>query len=69
MAAQGRPLLEIDEVEMMVLRPARRDELGQRLFVLDWQPTPLDTTAPDVGGPVLLVIAEPRLRRDAAVPR
>jgi phthiocerol/phenolphthiocerol synthesis type-I polyketide synthase C len=53
--AQGRPLLEIGEVEMKVLRTGRADELGNRLYVLDWQPTPLDTTAPDVGGAVLLV--------------
>jgi phthiocerol/phenolphthiocerol synthesis type-I polyketide synthase C len=57
--SHGQSLLEIDEVEMMVLRaPGRADELTSRMFVLDWQPTILDKTAPDVGGAVLMV-AEP----------
>ncbi len=57
--SDGQPLLEIDEVEMKVLRASRRaDELSSRLFMLDWQPTILDKAVPEVGGAVL-VIAEP----------
>jgi phthiocerol/phenolphthiocerol synthesis type-I polyketide synthase C len=54
--SEGQPLLEIDEVEMTVLRTGgHADELTSRLFVLDWQPTVLNKAAPDVGGAVLMV--------------
>ncbi|OBH88765.1 hypothetical protein A5678_15520 [Mycobacterium sp. E2733] len=51
-----QPLLEIDEVEMMVLRaPAGAHELTSRLFVLDWQPTVVGKEVRDVGGAILMV--------------
>ncbi|BCI53466.1 phthiocerol/phenolphthiocerol synthesis polyketide synthase type I PpsC [Mycolicibacterium litorale] len=57
--ADGRPLLEIDHIEMMVLRaPGSGDELSDKMFALDWRPTPLDVPVPDAGAAVLL-LAEP----------
>ncbi len=54
--AQGDTVLEIDEVEMAVLRTGRHvDELTSKLFELEWQPTILNKVAPDVGGAVLMV--------------
>jgi phthiocerol/phenolphthiocerol synthesis type-I polyketide synthase C len=54
--AQGDTVLEIDEVEMAVLRTGRHvDELTSKLFELEWQPTILSKVAPDVGGAVLMV--------------
>ena len=53
--ADARPLLEIDEVDMVVLRSrSGAKELSNRLFILEWEPTPLDKAAGDVGA-VLLV--------------
>ncbi len=54
--SQGQLLLEIDEVEMMVLRTGGHiDELTDRLYVLDWEVTPLTKPAPETGGTVLLI--------------
>ncbi|WP_205877192.1 type I polyketide synthase [Mycobacterium camsae] len=44
--ADGRPVLEIDRVEMAVLRsPTGARELGNRLFSVQWQPAALDGQA------------------------
>lgn len=41
--ADGRPVLEIDRVEMAVLRsPGGARELGDRLFSVQWEPSALD---------------------------
>ena len=54
--SQGQLLLEIDEVEMTVLRTGGHgDELTDRLYVLDWQPTPLTKAAQETGGTMLLI--------------
>jgi phthiocerol/phenolphthiocerol synthesis type-I polyketide synthase C len=54
--SQGRPLLEIDEVEMTVLRAGGHgDELSDRLYALDWQPTPLTGAVQETGGTMLLI--------------
>ncbi|CAN5255958.1 phthiocerol type I polyketide synthase PpsC [soil metagenome] len=53
--AGGRVLLEIDEVDMAVLRASGTGtELTNRLFTLDWEPVPLDK-APGSLGAVLVV--------------
>ncbi|KUI38200.1 polyketide synthase [Mycobacterium sp. IS-1496] len=57
--ADGRPLLEIGHVEMMVLRaPGSGDQLAGKLFALEWRPTALDGSESHAGGAVLL-LAEP----------
>jgi phthiocerol/phenolphthiocerol synthesis type-I polyketide synthase C len=44
--ADNQPLLEIDEVDMAVLRSrGGATELSNRLFTLEWEPTPLDKAA------------------------
>ncbi|MBV9639902.1 MAG: SDR family oxidoreductase, partial [Mycobacteriaceae bacterium] len=54
--SNGHPVLNIDEVEMKVLRTGgRAGELTNRMYVLQWQPAALDGAAPDVGGTVLVV--------------
>ncbi|WP_156763356.1 polyketide synthase dehydratase domain-containing protein, partial [Mycobacterium scrofulaceum] len=51
----GRPLLVIDEVEMAVLRSGgAATGLGNRLFALQWQPTPLDKPAGTLAGVLLI---------------
>ncbi len=53
--AEGQPLLEIDEVDMAVLRSrGGATELSNRLFTLEWEPTPLDKPAGDVGAMLLV---------------
>ena len=53
--SRGQVLLEIDEVEMMVLRASRgADELTRRMFMLEWEPLSLDQP-PGIGGTVLVV--------------
>jgi phthiocerol/phenolphthiocerol synthesis type-I polyketide synthase C len=53
--SRGQVLLEIDEVEMMVLRATRgADELTSRMFMLEWEPLSLDQP-PGIGGAVLVV--------------
>ncbi len=52
--ADGRPLLEIDEVEMAVLRsPGGARELSNRLFSLEWEPAARDEQA---GAPAALLL-------------
>ncbi|OBH28495.1 polyketide synthase, partial [Mycobacterium sp. E1715] len=51
----GRPLLVVDEVEMAVLRSGRgTTELGNRLFALEWELTPLDKPAGTLAGVLLI---------------
>ena len=53
--AQGQVLLDIDEIDMVVLRaPGARDELASHMFTLEWEPVDLDKPVGDVGA-VLLV--------------
>jgi phthiocerol/phenolphthiocerol synthesis type-I polyketide synthase C len=53
--ADGRVLLDIDEVEMVVLRaPGTRADAASDMFALEWQPVDLAKPAGDVGA-VLLV--------------
>lgn len=55
--ADGRPLLEIDEVEMAVLQSRRgASELMKRLFTVEWEPAPLDLPPADLGA--LLLVAD-----------
>ncbi|WP_191498849.1 SDR family NAD(P)-dependent oxidoreductase, partial [Mycobacterium simulans] len=55
--ADGRLLLEIDEVEMAVLQSrSGASELINRLFTLEWEPVPLDKQAGDLGA--LLLVAD-----------
>jgi phthiocerol/phenolphthiocerol synthesis type-I polyketide synthase C len=57
--SRGQALLEIDEVEMLVLRASgSADELNNRLFVLDWEPAGLDRSRVDVDD-AMLVLTEP----------
>lgn len=58
--ASGRVLLEIDEVDMAVLRaPGSGKELTNRLFTLDWEPVALATPAGSLGA--VLVVGDDRL--------
>ena len=51
----GRPLLVVDEVEMAVLGSAGgATELSNRLFALEWEPTPLEKKADTPGGLLLI---------------
>ena len=51
-------MLEIDEVEMRVLRAARgADEMAGGMFVLEWEPVSLDRPAGAVGA--VLVVGDP----------
>ena len=53
--ADGQPLLVIDEVEMAVLGShGGANELTERLFALEWEPAPLETTAVNVGALLLI---------------
>ncbi|WP_204803654.1 type I polyketide synthase [Mycobacterium riyadhense] len=55
--ADGRLLLEIDEVEMAVLQSrSGASELINRLFTLEWEPVPLDNQTGDLGA--LLLVAD-----------
>ncbi|MCV7197188.1 type I polyketide synthase [Mycobacterium angelicum] len=55
--ADGRTLLEIDEVEMAVLQSGSgAGELMTRLFTLEWEPAPLQKPAGEVGA--LLLVAD-----------
>ncbi len=55
--ADGKPLLEIDEVEMAVLRSrGGARELSNRLFTVEWEPAPLQMPAGDLGA--LLLVAD-----------
>ncbi|MGB9227871.1 type I polyketide synthase [Mycobacterium sp.] len=52
----GQPLLVIDEVEMAVLGShGGANELTERLFALEWEPAPLETTADTTTGALLLI--------------
>ncbi len=45
-AADGRVLMDIDEIEMAVLRaPGASDKLTDRMFTLEWERADLDTPA------------------------
>jgi len=60
--ADGQVLLEIDEIDMVVLK-ARGDgnELNRRLFTLEWEPVDLDKPAGKPAGAIqaLLLVGEP----------
>ncbi|CNM39932.1 phenolpthiocerol synthesis type-I polyketide synthase PPSC [Mycobacterium tuberculosis] len=56
--ANGQPLLVVDEVEMAVLGSGSgATELTNRLFMLEWEPAPLEKTAEATGA--LLLIGDP----------
>ncbi|MCY0611563.1 hypothetical protein OVV29_39225, partial [Klebsiella pneumoniae] len=56
--ANGQPLLVVDEVEMAVLgSDSGATELTNRLFMLEWEPAPLEKTAEATGA--LLLIGDP----------
>ncbi|OBA59287.1 polyketide synthase [Mycobacterium sp. 1100029.7] len=51
----GRALLVIDEVEMAVLGPTSgTSELSDKLYTLQWEPTPVDKPAATLGGVLLI---------------
>ncbi|KAA1251689.1 type I polyketide synthase [Mycobacterium simiae] len=51
----GQPLLVVDEVEMAVLGSSSgATELGDRMFTLQWEPAPLQTTADAPRGLLLI---------------
>ncbi len=53
--ADGQVLLDIDEIDMVVLRaPGAGNELASHMFTLEWEPVDLDKPPGDVGA-VLLV--------------
>ncbi|MBV8347679.1 MAG: SDR family NAD(P)-dependent oxidoreductase, partial [Mycolicibacterium sp.] len=53
--ADGQVLLDIDEIEMAVLRaPGTRNELASDMFALGWEPVVLDEPAGDVGAVLLI---------------
>src|SRR5699024_4702577 len=51
---RGQVLLDIDEIDMVALRPGAGKELASHMFTLEWEPVGLDKPAGDVGA-VLLV--------------
>ncbi|MGB8211886.1 MAG: SDR family NAD(P)-dependent oxidoreductase [Mycobacterium sp.] len=53
--ADGQVLLDIEEIEMAVLRaPGARNEVASHMFALQWEPVVLDKPAGDVGALLLV---------------
>jgi phthiocerol/phenolphthiocerol synthesis type-I polyketide synthase C len=53
--ADGQVLLDIDEIDMVVLRaPGARNLLASHMFTLEWEPVDLDKPTADVGALLLV---------------